>query len=532
MSEEIKRRRRRTVKKSNPNGKNNSNANQNVNANEKINPVEGNDNSNQEQTGNYRQNAKQSRRKESNKMERDRKTFLESDFLADRDVVDRKMLIDADDHQTQIAVIEDGVLVEFYLSTDKDQTYVSNIYEGTVENVLPSMEAAFINIGEGQNGILYSGEVNWDTAGLDATLGITEENFKPGDKVVVQVTKDPVAHKGPRLTSQYTISGRYVVLAPHSKIIGISKKISEKERNRLKKIVSRIVPKDVGVIIRTAAAGVSEPDITADLEALVVTQQEIYSKVGQSKDPVKLYSEPGIKYRVLRDIANASFNSIEISKKSYEEIKDFIDDYFSNMKDLVSVYDESTALFEKYDIEDQLYKGLGRKVNLPSGGSLVIDRTEALTSIDVNTGKFLGEGQNLDDILAENNLEAAEEIVKQLRLRDIGGMIVIDFIDMVMKENKDKVLTRLVECMSRDHTRHQVSEITSLGLVQLTRKRRGPGLASQLEVVCDACKGTGFHHQQVSVVGAKERKKIEKKVLNTEHNENVISQISQVAQSE
>ncbi|NMN01094.1 ribonuclease G [Bifidobacterium sp. DSM 109958] len=450
--------------------------------------------------GSTRLEAKKQRRRD-NRRERSRQSqLMEQDFLARREHVNRLMVVREREHHTQISVIEDNVLVEHYVSDIQEVATVGNIYLGRVQNVLPSMEAAFVDIGQARNGVLYAGEVNWDATRLDGQPRRIELAFKSGDPVLVQVTKDPIGHKGARLTSQVTLAGRFLVLVPSGGMTGVSRKLSERERSRLKTIVSKIAPKDMGVIIRTAAEGASEEAITKDLENLVRQWERINAKREEywhGKRPKLLQGEPDVAIRVVRDIFNDDFTKLIVEGDHvYARIEEYLDTMAPDLKDKLEKWDpadhEGKDVFDKWQIDGQLRKGMERQVYLPSGGSLVIDRTEAMTTIDVNTGRFIGKGKSLEETVTRCNLEAAEEIARQLRLRDIGGMVMIDFVDMVMPANRDLVLRRLVECLARDRTKHQVAEVTSLGLVQMTRKRVGQGLVEAFSEECPTCKGRGF----------------------------------------
>lgn len=450
--------------------------------------------------GSTRLEAKKQRRRD-NRRERSRQSQLvEQDFLARREHVNRLMVVRERGHHTQISVIEDNVLVEHYVSDIQEVATVGNIYLGRVQNVLPSMEAAFVDIGQSRNGVLYAGEVNWDATRLEGQPRRIELAFKSGDPVLVQVTKDPIGHKGARLTSQVTLAGRFLVLVPSGGMTGVSRKLSERERSRLKGIVSKIAPKDMGVIIRTAAEGAKEEAIVKDLESLVRQWERINAKREEfwhGKRPKLLQGEPDVAIRVVRDIFNDNFGELIVEgDKVYERIEEYLDTMAPDLKEKLSKWDPSEHqgkdVFDKWQIDAQLRKGMERQVYLPSGGSIVIDRTEAMTTIDVNTGRFIGRGKSLEETVTRCNLEAAEEIARQLRLRDIGGMIMIDFVDMVMPANRDLVLRRLVECLARDRTKHQVAEVTSLGLVQMTRKRIGQGLVEAFSEECPTCHGRGF----------------------------------------
>lgn len=458
--------------------------------------------------GSTRLEAKKQRRRD-NRRERSRQSqLMEQDFLARRENVYRLMVVREKEHHTQISVVEDNVLVEHYVSDIQEVQTVGNIYLGRVQNVLPSMEAAFVDIGQARNGVLYAGEVNWDAARLEGQPRRIELAFKSGDPVLVQVTKDPIGHKGARLTSQVTLAGRFLVLVPSGGMTGVSRKLSERERSRLKNIVSKIAPKDMGVIIRTAAEGASEDAIVKDLESLVRQWERINAKREEfwhGKRPKLLQGEPDVAIRVVRDIFNDDFSKLIVEgDKVYGRIEEYLDTMAPDLKDKLERWDpaehEGKDVFDKWSIDSQLRKGMERQVYLPSGGSIVIDRTEAMTTIDVNTGRFIGKGKSLEETVTRCNLEASEEIARQLRLRDIGGMVMIDYVDMVMPANRDLVLRRLVECLARDRTKHQVAEVTSLGLVQMTRKRIGQGLVEAFSEECPTCKGRGFIlHDQPTV---------------------------------
>lgn len=444
--------------------------------------------------GSTRLEAKRQRRRETRRDNRRRTCVTESEFLARRESVKREMVVREKDGLNQIAVLEDGLLVEHYVARRTQQTMVGNIYLGRVQNVLPSMEAAFVDLGKGRNAVLYAGEVNWDAAGMAGRPRRIEQALKSGDTVLVQVTKDPIGHKGARLTAQVTLAGRYLVLVPGGQMTGISRKLPDKERNRLKKLLGSIVPKDYGVIVRTAAEGASEAQLRGDVERLQSQWQQIEKKhKGGQKAPALLRAEPELAVRVVRDVFNEDFTSLIVQGKgAWETIDEYVRELSPDLVDRLQHWVKKDDVFAAHRIDEQLTKGMDRKVWLPSGGSLIIDRTEAMTVIDVNTGKFIGSGGTLEETVTKNNLEAAEEIVRQLRLRDIGGIVVIDFVDMVLEANRDLVLRRLVECLGRDRTRHQVTEITSLGLVQMTRKRVGEGLVEAFSTPCECCEGRGF----------------------------------------
>jgi ribonuclease E len=423
--------------------------------------------------------------------------ITDGEFLARRENVDREMLVRQIADRTQIAVIEDGVMVEHYVNRNSNQSYVGNVYLGRVQNVLPSMEAAFVDIGKGRNAVLYAGEVNWDAAGISESQPRKIETvLKTGQPVLVQVTKDPIGQKGARLTSQISLPGRYVVYVPGGGMSGISKRLPEEERARLKSILKNLIPEEAGVIVRTAAEGVSEEDLTNDVARLKAQWEDIYAK-SQNPNfhaPAALYQEPDLAVRVIRDIFNEDFRKLTVQgSTAWDEVTNYLGFIAPELTQKIEKYTGTGDLFAEFRVEEQLAKAFDRKVYLPSGGSLVIDRTEAMVVIDVNTGKFIGKGGNLEETVTKNNLEAAEEIARQLRLRDLGGIVVIDFIDMILESNREAVLRRLVECLGRDRTKHQVAEVTSLGLVQMTRKRVGQGLIEAFSTTCDSCSGRGIH---------------------------------------
>ncbi|MDO4898914.1 MAG: Rne/Rng family ribonuclease, partial [Rothia sp. (in: high G+C Gram-positive bacteria)] len=423
--------------------------------------------------GSTRLEAKRIRRRETRATGRRRQGITEAEFLARRESVDRQMLVRQKDDRIQIGVLEDGVLAEHFVSKTQQDSLIGNVYLGKVQNVLPSMEAAFVDIGRGRNAVLYAGEVNWDASGLDGAPRKIENALKAGDSVLVQVTKDPVGHKGARLTSQVSLPGRYLVYVPGGSMTGISRKLPDVERLRLKKILKDKLPDDAGVIVRTAAEGASEEELSNDINRLRAQWEEIREKSESRKvlAPELLYQEPDLTVKTVRDVFNEDFTSMMVQgKDAWDNIEAYVTYVAPDLLDRLKKWEEDDDIFDHYRIEEQLAKALDRKVYLPSGGSLVIDRTEAMTVVDVNTGKFTGSGGNLEETVTKNNLEAAEEIVRQLRLRDIGGIIVVDFIDMVLESNRELVLRRLVECLGRDRTKHQVAEVTSLGLVQMTRK--------------------------------------------------------------
>ena len=453
--------------------------------------------------GSTRLEAKRVRRRESRSLGRRRHIVTEAEFLARRESVDRQMLVRQKDGRIQIGVLEDGVLAEHFVSKTQQDSLIGNVYLGKVQNVLPSMEAAFVDIGRGRNAVLYAGEVNWDVTGLDGAPRKIENALKPGDSVLVQVTKDPIGHKGARLTSQVSLPGRFLVYVPGGSMTGISRKLPDTERARLKKILKDKLPEGAGVIVRTAAEGASEEELTHDINRLRAQWEEIQEKANSRKvlAPEMLYQEPDLMIKTVRDVFNEDFTAMIVQgENAWDSIEAYVTYVAPDLVSRLQQWDSADDLFDHYRINEQLAKALDRKVYLPSGGSLVIDRTEAMTVVDVNTGKFTGSGGNLEETVTKNNLEAAEEIVRQLRLRDIGGIIVIDFIDMVLESNRDLVLRRLIECLGRDRTKHQVTEVTSLGLVQMTRKRLGTGLLEVFSEPCEHCAGRGLivHDQPLS----------------------------------
>ena len=441
--------------------------------------------------------AKRQRRKENRAAGRRRAPILsEAEFLARRESVDRKLVIRQREDYTQLAVVEDGILVEHYVDRASATSLIGNVYLGRVQNVLPSMEAAFIDIGRGRNAVLYAGEVDWDSYGVTAEDRKVEKVFKSGQTVLVQVTKDPIGAKGARLTGHISLPGRYIVYSPGGHLSGISRKLPDVERTRLRRILGELIGDNESVIVRTAAEGVAAEELVRDVNRLKAQWEVIEKKVKAGKAPEALYSEPDLTLRIVRDLFTEDFAKLTVQgDDAHEAISAYVGHVAPHLTDRIERFEpgeDGRDLFAQYRIDEQIAKALDRKVFLPSGGSLVIDRTEAMTVIDVNTGRFTGSGGNLEATVTSNNLEAAEEIVRQLRLRDLGGIVVIDFIDMVLPSNRELLLRRLVECLGRDRTRHQVAEVTSLGLVQLTRKRIGTGLAEAFTEECDHCHGSGY----------------------------------------
>ncbi|HWJ52166.1 MAG TPA: Rne/Rng family ribonuclease, partial [Propionibacteriaceae bacterium] len=462
--------------------------------------------------GSTRMEAKRQRRREGREAGRRRAPILsEAEFLARRESVARKMIIRQRDDLAQIAVLEDDILVEHYVDRDSATSLIGNVYLGRVQNVLPSMEAAFVDIGRGRNAVLYAGEVDWDSFGAEGQNRKVEKVLKSGQTVLVQVSKDPVGAKGARLTNHVSIPGRYIVYAPGGHLSGISRKLPDTERRRLKDILSELLGESASVIVRTAAEGASEDELVRDVNRLKAQWADIEKKVTAGQAPQLLYGEPDLTVRIVRDLFTEDFSELIISgnggmNDAYDSIEAYVSHVAPHLKERMRRWDYQAEgdVFAAYRLDEQIAKGLERKVFLPSGGSLIIERTEAMTVIDVNTGKFTGSGGNLEATVTSNNLEAAEEIVRQLRLRDIGGIIVIDFIDMVLPANRELLLRRLVECLGRDRTRHQVAEITSLGLVQMTRKKIGTGLLEAFTTECPHCHGRGVELHDMPVESQKQ----------------------------
>ena len=445
--------------------------------------------------GSTRLEAKKQRRREGREAGRRRVPIItEAEFLARREAVERVMVVRQNGDRTQIAVLEDDVLVEHYVTRSTAQSFAGNVYLGRVQNVLPSMEAAFVDIGRGRNAVLYAGEVNWDAASLDGQPKRIEHALKSGESVMAQVTKDPLGHKGARLSSQISLPGRFLVYVPDGAMTGISRKLPDTERTRLKQILKKVLPENAGVIVRTASEGATEEQLARDVTRLQAQWEDIQKKAKTASAPALLYSEPDLTVRVIRDVFNEDFTKVVVAgDDAWDTVEAYVGHVAPDLADRLERWTAEDDVFAAHRIDEQLAKALDRKVWLPSGGSLVIDRTEAMVVIDVNTGKFTGKGGNLEETVTKNNIEAAEEIVRQLRLRDLGGIIVIDFIDMVLESNRDLVLRRLLECLGRDRTKHQVAEVTSLGLVQMTRKRVGQGLLEAFSEPCESCNGRGIH---------------------------------------
>lgn len=490
--------------------------------------------------GSTRLEAKKQRRRDNREIVRRRSVVTESEFLARREAVDRSMVVSTKSDRVQIGVLEDKILVEHYVARASEASLIGNVYLGKVQNVLPSMEAAFVDIGQGRNAVLYSGEVDWSEYTGSVSSRKIEKVLSPGDTVLVQVTKDPVGQKGARLTSQISLPGRFLVYVPGGAMNGISRKLPDTERVRLKRILRQNVPDGAGVIVRTAAEGASEDQLSRDVAHLTKLWEKISEQVTKGSSPALLHAEPDMLIKIVRDVFNEDFQEMIVEgQESYNTIIGYIEQVAPDLVDRIKLYaGEEREIFDKYRVTEQIQKALERKVWLPSGGSLVIDRTEAMTVIDVNTGKFVGSGGNLEETVTKNNLEAAEEIVRQLRLRDSGGIIVIDFIDMVLESNRELVLRRLIECLGRDRTKHQVAEVTSLGLVQMTRKKLGLGLLESFSEACDICDGRGvvvqhdpITHRKADAVTKRRRAKQEKPQRPHEITDDTKNIIAQVAAS-
>jgi ribonuclease E len=414
----------------------------------------------------------------------------------------KQMLVRRSPLQTQIVVLEGPVLVEHYVARSDRKSLVGNVYLGKVRNVLPGMEAAFIDFGEGKNGVLYAGDVNYSEFDLSGKPKRIENALKAGDPVLVQVVKDAMGHKGARLTNQISLAGRYLVLAPDESVRGISRRLPDDERRRLREVVGELRPDGTGIIVRTAAEGATHEDIAGDIERLKATWEQIETDRATAVAPQIIYQEPPLVIRVIREHFTKDFRRLLIDDPEiHDQVLEYLAGTEADLVEKVTMYEDELALFERYHVEDQLRKALDRKVWLPSGGHLVIDRTEALTVIDVNTGRFVGTS-NLEETVLQNNLESAEEIARQLRLRDIGGIIVIDFIDMEDTRNQEAVLRRLREHLAKDKTRTQVFDVSHLGLVEMTRKNVSAGLLESFSEVCPQCSGRGvLLHEEAAATG-------------------------------
>ena len=401
----------------------------------------------------------------------------------------KQMLVSVNGNQTQIVILEGPVLVEHYVAREDTGSVAGNIYLAVARNVLPGMEAAFLDFGASKNGVLYASDVA--VPGKKKGNKRIEQVLKEGDEVLVQVTKDAMGAKGARLTGMPSLPGRYLVLVPDSDNIGISRRLPDEDRNRLREIINKVRPEGYGVIVRTAARHASAEELAADISRLMKDWEKIQSEAEKGGAPRLIHKEPELLIKVIREHFTADFRKLLINdRSSYDKVVNYLQSTAPDLVSKVQHYEDEIDLFDRYHVDDQLKKALDRKVFLPSGGHLVIDRTEALTVIDVNTGKFVGSNR-LEDTVLQNNLEAAEEIGRQLRLRDIGGIIVIDFIDMETTENQQKVLRRLKETLAKDKTRTQVFEVSHLGLVEMTRKNVSAGLLEQFSQKCEHCSGRG-----------------------------------------
>ena len=407
------------------------------------------------------------------------------------------MVVSKREDATHIAVLEGRTLIEYYVSRPTDNVFQihGNIYLGRVQNVLPGMEAAFVDIGTPKNAVIYRGDVTYDKDDFEGnSQPKIEQMLKARQSILCQVTKNPIAHKGARLTTEVSLPGRFVVLVPNSDTYGISKRLPDQERKRLRNILDKARPKGHGIIVRTAAENVTEPEIERDIAGLMQQWTEIEKLAKRSKAPSLLYQEPDMSTRVIREEFNKEYRGVVLDDRAlYEEVADYVSTITPALADRIEYYDpdeERLPLFERFHVHEQLHKALDKKVWLPSGGSLIIESTEALTVIDVNTGKNVG-SSNLEDTVFQNNVEAAEGIAHQLRLRDIGGIIVIDFVDMESKRNRDEVMRTFRAALARDKTRTQVFDISELGLAEMTRKRIGEGLLESLSVTCPHCEGRG-----------------------------------------
>jgi ribonuclease E len=407
---------------------------------------------------------------------------------------------------TQIAVLEGRALIEHYVARPADDTTQihGNIYLGKVQNVLPGMEAAFVDIGTPKNAVLYRGDVQYDPEDVEekgpAGKGPAakesariEQLLRPGQTVLCQVTKNPIGTKGARLSQEVSLAGRFVVLLPRTNTYGISKRLPDEERRRLRRILDEVRSEGNGLIVRTAAEGATPEELRRDVERLQRQWERIDALASRSSAPCLLYREPPLAVRVIREEFNRDYRGVLIDDPElFGDVHDYVSSLIPELADRVERYDDpDLPLFERHHVHEQLHKALDRKVWLPSGGSLIIERTEALTVIDVNTGKNVG-SSSLEETVYRNNLEAAEEIAHQLRLRDIGGIIVIDFIDMEVRKNRDDVLRVFREALARDKTRTQVFDISDLGLVEMTRKRVSEGLVESFSMTCPTCSGRGF----------------------------------------
>ncbi len=403
----------------------------------------------------------------------------------------KQMLVSVNSHQTQIVMLEGPVLVEHYVARDASHTLAGNIYLATTRNVLPGMEAAFLDFGVSKNGVLYASDVANPGKNGGRSHRRIEQILQEGDEVLVQVTKDAMGAKGARLTGMPSLPGRYLVLVPDSDNVGISRRLPDEDRSRLREVINKVRPSGFGVIVRTAALHANAEELAADISRLLKDWEKIQSAADAGGAPRLVHEEPELLIKVIREHFTADFRKLLIDdKRAYDVVLKYLQGTAPDLVSKVNLYEDSIPLFDRYHVDDQLKKALDRKVFLPSGGHLVIDRTEALTVIDVNTGKFVG-SSTLEETVLHNNVEAAEEIARQLRLRDIGGIIVIDFIDMETIDNQQKVLRRLKETLAKDKTRTQVFEVSHLGLVEMTRKNVSAGLLEQFSHKCEHCSGRG-----------------------------------------
>ena len=451
-----------------------------------------------------RQDRSRSQQREQTDNRRPSRRHYHDEIIPAPETARKQMLVRVLPHQTQVVVMEGPVLVEHYVRRSDKESLVGNMYVGKVKNVLPGMEAAFIDFGVEKNGVLYAGDVSYDRSKYGRRRPRIEEVLKEGDHVLVQVVKDAMGAKGARLTNEVTMPGRHLVLVPNSDMQGISRRLPEDERTRLREIIEDEKPAGFGVIVRTAASTATREEIASDIQRLVERWDSIKTEVEGGSAPRVIYEEPSLLIRVIREHFTADFRRLMLDDdNAHEAVMEYLNETAPHLVDRVHRYrDKDMSLFERFHVEDQLRKALDRRVWLPSGGHLVIDRTEALTVIDVNTGKFVG-SSNLEDTVLQNNLEAAEEIGRQLRLRDIGGIIVIDFIDMEIEKNRQAVLRRLRETLAKDKTRTQVFEVSNLGLVEMTRKNVSKGLLESFSDMCPTCNGRGVVlHEEAAAVGA------------------------------
>ena len=421
----------------------------------------------------------------SNNRRNNQKWFKETPLPAPL-VEKRQMLISTEGGTTKIAVLEGATLVEYYTAQSKSQSLAGNVYLGKVKNILPGMEAAFVNFGKEKNGVLYVTDINRKNSNqkIENLINVDQE-------IVVQVVKDAMGEKGARLTGQVSFPGRFLVLIPNAKTKGISRRLQEDERSRLDSIIRRIKPNGFGLIVRTAAEGATEEALKDDIERLLNQWDQVQEKK-DSIAPSLIHEEPDISIRVVREHLSSEYKTLLIdNEKLHNSIKDYLNETSHELTDLIEQYSDELPLFDRYHIDDQVKKALDRKVWLSSGGHIIIDRTEALTVIDVNTGKFVGKN-SLDETVYKNNLEAAEEIARQLRLRDIGGIIVIDFIDMISLNKQQNLINKFREELAKDKTRTQVFDVSRLGLVEMTRKNVSAGLVESFSEECKICSGRGI----------------------------------------